>query len=136
MYCTFGTLFIWYELGCCFIIGSNNVSISVIRNIYFRCLLKGITPISYSYHILIAYNTTENWRLVISWCLICLFSYFCVDSDCYFQKRNTLYSSRRCLSKENMDITNSILNKLSNQSDTNDLKIIPFNKFNYIAMKS
>ena len=51
---TFNTWFRWYALDYCFNIDNYKVFQVIIQNLSFRCLLKSIKLVSFSYSILIS----------------------------------------------------------------------------------
>ena len=68
-------------------IHSAAASVFVIRSMSFRCLLKNIKHVSYSYHILIANITISKRGPVTSGCFVFFFFYFCIESVESLQRR-------------------------------------------------
>ena len=82
---TFTSFFGWYALGSCFYMGSNKVFISVIWSMFFRCLMKSIKLVSYSYCILIAYITKVRTSHIMKLSLFLISvetqAKFCLDNS-------------------------------------------------------
>ena len=62
---TFDSWFGWYELGCCFYMGGYKIFKFIIWSISFRCFVKNIKLVSYSYRLMISNIRIGEWGPVI-----------------------------------------------------------------------
>ena len=65
---TFGSWLGWYAFSC-FCMGGNKVLLFINQSLSFKCPLKSIKLVTYSYHVSIAYTII----VFTSWSFICLF---------------------------------------------------------------